>query len=79
MLHTETVEPGTLSILKELLRIDELRDFSLVGGTALSLLYGHRESVDLDLFCSKAFENNVMIDCLKKSFGDKFVMEQKPP
>lgn len=79
MLHTETVEPGTLSILKELLRIDELRDFSLVGGTALSLLYGHRESVDLDLFCSKAFEKNVMIDCLKKSFGDKFVMEQKPP
>ena len=27
-----------------------LKDFSLVGGTALSLMLGHRKSVDLDLF-----------------------------
>ena len=42
MLYFETVEPGTLSLLKELMTIPELRSFSLVGGTALSLQYGHR-------------------------------------
>ncbi|MBK8389931.1 MAG: nucleotidyl transferase AbiEii/AbiGii toxin family protein [Saprospiraceae bacterium] len=30
--------------------IPELQEFHLVGGTALSLLYGHRTSIDLDLF-----------------------------
>ena len=50
MLHFETVESNTLSILNELMNMPELMEFSLVGGTALSLLYGHRISVDLDLF-----------------------------
>jgi predicted nucleotidyltransferase component of viral defense system len=57
----------------------ELQGFSLVGGTALSLLYGHRMSVDLDLFSNKPFENSTVTDSLKNKFGDKFVMEQKPP
>ncbi len=48
MLYPETVEPGTLSLLKKLMEIPSLRPFSLVGGTALSLKYGHRTSVDLD-------------------------------
>ena len=48
MLQTETVEPHTFSILKQLMEMPELKDFSLVGGTALSLLYGHPISVDLD-------------------------------
>jgi len=50
MLHTETVEPGTLSLLKELMALPSLNSFSLVGETALSLRYGHRSSIDLDLF-----------------------------
>lgn len=33
----------------------ELKDFSLVGGTCLSLRYGHRKSIDLDLFASTDF------------------------
>jgi hypothetical protein len=42
------------------MKIPELENFSLVGGTALSLLYGHRVSVDLDLFSNKSFENQVI-------------------
>ncbi|MEP7254046.1 MAG: nucleotidyl transferase AbiEii/AbiGii toxin family protein [Ginsengibacter sp.] len=61
------------------MEIPELKDFSLVGGTALSLIYGHRESVDLDLFSSKPFENTVIIDALKKKFQDKFITEEKAP
>ena len=32
-------------------------DFYLVGGTALALQYGHRRSLDFDLFTPKSFDN----------------------
>ncbi len=50
MLQIETVEPHTFSVLKQLMEMPELSVFSLVGGTAFSLLYGHLKYVDLDLF-----------------------------
>lgn len=72
MLHIKTVEPNTFSVLKQLIEIPELQDFSLVGGTALSLLYGHRISVDLDFFSNKPFENTTIIEVLVKKFGESF-------
>ncbi len=57
----------------------DLAGFSLVGGTALSLLYGHRKSVDLDLFSNKPFKNEDLVQALKNKFHDKFIMEEKPP
>lgn len=77
MLHIKTVEPHTFSILEQLLGMPELQDFSLVGGTALSLLYGHRMSVDLDLFSNEHFENFIIIEAFKKKFEDKFITEEK--
>src|SRR5580698_10728434 len=68
MLYTETVEPHTLSILKELMSIPELQDFYLVGGTCLSLRYGHRKSIDLDLFSTKDFEIGSVIKILERKF-----------
>jgi predicted nucleotidyltransferase component of viral defense system len=73
MLQLKTVEPYTLSILKQLMKMPVLKDFSLVGGTALSLLYGHRMSVDLDLFSNKPFDDAVIIEAFKKKFGASFV------
>ncbi len=78
MLHFETVEPNTLSVLRMLMDVPELKEFALVGGTALSLLYGHRMSVDLDLFSNKPFENSDAIAALKRTFGDSFITEDKP-
>lgn len=49
MLHLETVDARTLSVLRRLMKITELESFYLVGGTALALKYGHRISIDLDL------------------------------
>ena len=69
MLYTETIEPNTLSVLKDLLKLPVLKNFSLVGGTALSLLFGHRKSVNLDLFFNKKFENDMVINEMKKKFG----------
>ncbi|MDB5006508.1 MAG: hypothetical protein JWP45_901 [Mucilaginibacter sp.] len=42
MLRKETVTPGTLELLKSLMLDENLSDFFLVGGTALSLQIGHR-------------------------------------
>lgn len=50
MLSYQTVEPHTLELLRQLMEAPLLRQTRLVGGTALALQYGHRSSVDLDLF-----------------------------
>ena len=50
----------------------ELTDFFLVGGTALSLKYGHRKSIDLDLFTTEIFDHNIVIQALQRKFEDKF-------
>ena len=78
MLYLEAVEPHTFSVLNQLMKMPALQDFSLVGGTALSLLYGHRISADLDLFSNKPFENSEIINGLRNEFKDKFIMEDKP-
>jgi len=49
MLQTKAVEPGTLSLLKELMAVPSLKGYYLAGGTALALVYGHRVSLDLDI------------------------------
>ncbi len=79
MLYVKTVKPRAISVLKELMAMPELENFSLVGGTALSLIYGHRMSVDLDLFCNKPFENSAITESLKGKFQKKFVVEEKQP
>ncbi len=75
MLHTETVEPGTLSLLKKLMEVPSLWQFSLVGGTALSLRYGHRSSIDLDLFYHERFDHIIIENELKNVFGNEFYYE----
>jgi len=70
MLHTETVEPGTFSLLKKLQEIPIFKDFVLVGGTALSLNYVHRKSDDLDLFNHIGFDNENVLSNLEEVFGN---------
>jgi hypothetical protein len=77
MLHFKTVEPGTLSLLKRLMSIDELKHFALVGGTALALQYGNRTSIDLDLFTTQRFSYTDIVNCLKQEFGKDFEHEEK--
>jgi len=46
--------------LKRLMEIPFLKPFSLVGGTALALKYGHRSSVDLDLFYHEKYPSQML-------------------
>lgn len=66
MLHTESVYPKTLKLLKEIMKEPTLEFLSLVGGTSLALQIGHRISVDLDLFTSKSFDKVEVLDTLSK-------------
>ena len=77
MLHKETVEPGTLELLKSLQSEPELKDFNLVGGTALALQIGHRKSVDLDLFTDKEFDLEELTDMLVKNYDMKVSYARK--
>lgn len=70
MLQYSTVEPRTLDVLKKLLALPELNDFYLVGGTALALYYGHRKSVDLDLFSTADFQPESLLPVLEINFPD---------
>ncbi|MBO0938196.1 nucleotidyl transferase AbiEii/AbiGii toxin family protein [Fibrella sp. HMF5335] len=68
MLHTETVAEPTLDLLNCLLATPELANFSLVGGTNLSLRLGHRISVDLDLFTPQPFNLTDVQNAIRRQF-----------
>lgn len=42
-------------------------DYYLVGGTALALQYGHRRSLDFDLFTPQSFETQPIIRKIRKN------------
>lgn len=59
------------------MHLKALQPFSLVGGTALSLRYGHRTSADLDLFYHGEFDPDPVVKGLKKEFGKGYSAESK--
>ena len=71
VIHRDTVTNLLWEKLNVLMKMSSLNPFRLVGGTALSLLIGHRMSVDIDLFTdyeygSINFQN--IYSTLKKEF-----------
>ncbi|MBK7741835.1 MAG: nucleotidyl transferase AbiEii/AbiGii toxin family protein [Saprospiraceae bacterium] len=76
MLQTQTVEPGTLDLLKKCMELDALQPFTLVGGTALSLQYGHRMSIDLDFFGNVNFLDDKLISEQFASIGNAELVNQ---
>ena len=67
MLSIQTILPDTLELLKFLASQPELSQTRLVGGTALALQYGHRQSVDLDFFGQLPQEKDDLIEMAKKA------------
>ncbi|MFP4488031.1 MAG: nucleotidyl transferase AbiEii/AbiGii toxin family protein [Bacteroidales bacterium] len=56
-LHYNTTDQQLQDILEILMAAKEFDAFRLVGGTALSLLRGHRKSVDIDLFTDAPYDS----------------------
>lgn len=68
MLFKETVETSTLELLKSIMLDKAFDSFYLVGGTALSLMLGHRKSIDLDFFSINGFDTQELIDHLRLNY-----------
>ena len=68
MLQTQTVVPNLLELLKKLMSEKLFSEFNLVGGTALALQIGHRNSIDIDLFGNKNINQNLFEEKIRE-FG----------
>lgn len=58
--YTEAVPRATRLALDNIKNISDIQNFYLSGGTALSLLLGHRESEDLDFFTKNSFQPTLL-------------------
>ena len=67
MLHKDPfiVKPATFQLIQQLQALPELKEFYLVGGTALALQLNHRNSIDIDLFSMNEFQNDTIINFIK--------------
>ena len=61
-LRLDAVSPILLDVLRSLQSWPQLDRFYLVGGTALTLLLGHRRSIDIDLFTHNSFDSQEIAD-----------------
>lgn len=70
MLHKNPsiIAPATFQLIQQLQGVPELKDFFLVGGTALALQLGHRNSIDIDLFTQNDFTAEEIESLLKNNF-----------
>jgi hypothetical protein len=71
------VHPDTIKLIKELQAIEKFKEFYLVGGTALALQLGHRNSIDIDLFTANDFHPDTIESILTQGkFAYKFTLSR---
>jgi hypothetical protein len=69
MLPAKAVETRTLELVKSLQNKSYLKGFYLVGGTALALHFGHRKSIDIDLFSNFDFDATILLEQIHQDFS----------
>lgn len=77
MLYTNAVSDELLELLKKIMLEPSFEDFSLVGGTALSLQMGHRKSIDLDFFGKCEIHESQFLEKLH-SYGNVVIIKKTP-
>jgi Nucleotidyl transferase AbiEii toxin, Type IV TA system len=79
MLHKSPfiISPATFTLTQELQQIEGLKKFFLVGGTALALQLGHRNSIDIDLFSQQDFTSEEIEELLKPKFTFSATLARK--
>ncbi len=75
--HPEVLPDAWVRAAEDLAGRCVLDGFYLAGGTGLALQYGHRRSVDLDLFREREFESARLGDLLRGQQGLERVALQK--
>ena len=71
------IAPQTFSLIQELQALPELNEFYLVGGTALALQMGHRNSIDIDLFTTREFSPEDISIALNNKFSYRTTLSRK--
>lgn len=79
MSDNQAVSQELLETIHELQQLPSLSEFGLAGGTNLALRYGHRISVDIDLFSPsmiriKGLEN--VCDQIKNFYVERVISSQ---
>jgi hypothetical protein len=69
MLHARAIETPTLDLIKSLQAKTYLQGFYLVGETALALHFGHRKSIDIDLFSNFDFNAAELLEKIHQDFS----------
>ncbi|MDD5569589.1 MAG: nucleotidyl transferase AbiEii/AbiGii toxin family protein [Bacteroidales bacterium] len=72
MLYKETVGLKIFNLIKEIQGFKKFSKFYLAGGTALSLQFGHRKSIDIDLFTEKDFNHIEINNFLKEKYKNRY-------
>ncbi len=78
MLYTRTIDKPLWKVLKNLSNLPELKNFYLVGGTALALQLGHRKSEDLDFFTNGSFDIAELKQELLKHYPHIELLRDRP-
>lgn len=78
MLQSQAVAPRTLGLLKRLMQLPALEQFVLVGGTNLALRFGHRLSVDFDLFSNQPFNPELLYAEIREVMPDTEFLDSNP-
>ena len=71
------ISPETFQLIQELQSFPQLDGFCLVGGTALALQLGHRNSIDIDLFIQSNFSDDDLVSFLSKKYEFKEIFRRK--
>lgn len=71
------IKPETFLLIQELQSLEILKEFYLVGGTALALKLGHRNSIDIDLFTQNEFDDVQLVENILEKHKIKLVYNRK--
>lgn len=72
MLHLNTINEDALYLLKSFQTKIYLNSFGLAGGTSLALRFGHRKSIDLDLFSTNEFTPSQIDELLQLDYRQHY-------
>ena len=71
-MHWNIFDKSRYKLLKKISEVVSIDDYYMIGGTALSLQLGLRESYDFDFCVQREFNNEVLLNELESIGNAKF-------
>jgi len=77
-MHLNIMDPQRQQLLQSMIGMVALEPFYLVGGTALSLQLGLRESHDFDFFTERGFSEAALLAAFQERFSNVYAINVEP-